>query len=163
MKEVFIHSGLGRLYLGSITEVNKILYPHNRFTEQANIRYIISLISDEEIAGNYPHLSDFLNNSRMKGKFWSCPVPPDGEPLSLKQYTDLLKNTTEEIKNGENFLVFCLNGMRRSRKFAETILILLGYSPQDAYARIWDCFPPVAGGESVTPVSFVDPQADGDE
>ena len=131
--------------------------------EQADIRYIISLISDEEIAGNYPHLSEFLNNTSMKGKFWSCPVPADGEPLSLKQYTDILKKTSEAIKNGENIMVFCINGLRRSRNFAESILILLGYSSQEAYVRIWDCLPSVAGGESVTRAAYVDPQAYGDE
>lgn len=133
--------------MSGLSDMEKILLNKNNILNQADIRHIISLISDEEIARHSGQLADALHHRRMSEMFSSFPVPPEGDPHPMSQYTNLLHRTAEELKNGRSALVFCSSGMRRSRRFSKELLIILGYSAEQAQAKVFNT--PIAGENNI--------------
>jgi protein-tyrosine phosphatase len=106
-----------------------------RAWKTAGLDVVVSLLMPDETTE-----FDLLNEAgacEAQGiRFFSFGIPDRGVPDSRRDATELIKRICELLAAGRNAAVHCRQGIGRSGLMAGCLLVLGGFTPVDASARI---------------------------
>ena len=122
-----ILANAGRLFAAKNSDFNQIMDPHNLALAEADIRYIVSPIPDEEFLKLSPHQLDGFTHQQISDEVvWSYPVYRDGGTGSMEPCLISLKIAADALINGNNVLFFINeSNNREERKSAKLVLFFI--------------------------------------
>jgi protein-tyrosine phosphatase len=134
---VLLHSMPGRLEEWSAFE---------NAARLAQVRLIVSLAPLSEIREKSP---DYADRIVRPGRFWdflNLPISDYGVPRDIQEFNAAMYTVLQRLRDGQTVLAHCAAGIGRTGTFAASLLTALGYSVDEAVARVLS-----AGSHAETP------------
>lgn len=116
----------GHLYLHSMPGRYEPLAGFLAETQRCGIGQIICLTSEEEIHRKAPQYFQAIHNNGFPIPRVAYPITDFGIPADTDAFYQLVGESVEKLKAGENLLVHCAGGIGRTGTFAGCILKALG-------------------------------------
>ena len=127
--------GLGSLSVMAKPVAGEWLEGDFRFYKDSGINLIVSLL--EEFEAYELGLQDEKEIAERHGiAFLSFPIADWGVPESFTRFQEFISLLHEQIQNGAHAAVHCRAGIGRSGLVAASVLVLEGFTPEQAFARV---------------------------
>lgn len=131
----------GTLFLHSMPGLQEPFEICYQALEAASIQRIICLNPMEELQNKSPEYATAITNGTLPCELVQFPIGNFGVPQEKKPFMELVQQTAEQLKRGDNLLVHCAGGVGRTGTFASCVATALG----QPLSRVTD-----AGGKAET-------------
>ncbi|MBK6896123.1 MAG: dual specificity protein phosphatase family protein [Alphaproteobacteria bacterium] len=127
--------GLGSLCVMAKPVAGEWLEGDFRFYRDSGISLIVSLL--EEFEAYELGLQGEKEIAERHGiAFLSFPIEDRGLPESLARFKAFILSLYEQVQGGAHAAVHCRAGIGRSGLAAASVLVLEGFTPEQAFARV---------------------------
>lgn len=127
--------GLGSLSVMAKPVAGEWLEGDFRFYKDSGIGLIVSLL--EEFEAYTLGLQDEKEIAERHGiVFLSFPIADRGVPESLARFIAFISSLHEQVQGGAHAAVHCRAGIGRSGLVAAGVLLLEGFTPEEAFALV---------------------------
>lgn len=103
--------------------------------KKSDVDVIVSLLESEEISE-----LDIVDEEKFcklnKISFLSFPTKDRNVPLSIQKTFEFAQNLLDILKKGKNVVIHCRQGVGRSSLIAACVLVLNGFSSENAFEKI---------------------------
>ena len=125
-----------RLYLCSMPGRFEPLDEFIAAATEEEIRHVVSLVPEEEIARKSPGYLAAIEQKRIPGELWRFPIPDYGIPEDAEELDRLLNKIRELLERGESFVIHCAGGHGRTGMVAILLLARMGVELGEAIRRV---------------------------
>jgi protein-tyrosine phosphatase len=126
----------GRLYLhhlpGRFEPVEEVWSE----VRELDVVTVVCLLPDREIEEKSPGYAAALRAGTVPAQVWRFPIRDFGSPDDVRRFGDLARRAAERLESGDSILVHCAAGIGRTGMFATAVLLALGFSADEAAARV---------------------------
>lgn len=127
--------GLGSLSVMAKPVAGEWLEGDFRFYKDSGISLIVSLLEDLE-AFELGLQGEKELAERHGMAFLSFPIADRGVPESLTRFIAFISSLHERVQGGAHAAVHCRAGIGRSGLVSASVLVLQGFTPEQAFARV---------------------------
>jgi hypothetical protein len=124
----------GQLYLHSMPGRYELLATFLKDAALLDIKTIICLTSDAEIAEKSPTYFAAIQNNEFPIRRTCFPIPDFGVPSDKAGFFNLVHATAVQLCNGSILSVHCAGGIGRTGTFAACVLKALGEPPDALFS-----------------------------
>jgi Cyclin-dependent kinase inhibitor 3 (CDKN3) len=122
----------GDLYLCAMPGRREPLDQFLREIETANVRHILCLVADDEIARKSPTYLDAIQGHGIPATLWRSSIPDYGTPESIPDLELMLDLLWEQLDAGESLVIHCAGGHGRTGVVATLLLMRMGLPFEEA-------------------------------
>ena len=126
----------GRLHLCSIPGRFGSLDAFIAAATENKVRYVVCLVSDDEIARKSPGYLAAIGQNRIPGLLWRFPIPDYGIPEDAEELDRLLDKIRALLEQGESVVIHCAGGHGRTGMVAILLLARMGVELSEAVRRV---------------------------